>query len=196
MNWTSDTLLRQLGEFRCRSPRREIAPAGLIPAAVLVPLVPGKRETHLLLTRRTDTVETHKGHVAFPGGMVDEDDRDRTATALRETDEELGIGAGAIEPIGYLDDLATPTGFLITPVLGILSGTPAITPNPAEVAESFLVPLSFFENDIHCRRVSRATEFGLRETWQYDFEGRIIWGATAAIIRELMTVLQRASRMP
>jgi 8-oxo-dGTP pyrophosphatase MutT (NUDIX family) len=196
MNWTSGLLHQRLEEFRRQSTRREIAPAGLIPAAVLVPLVPGNGETHLLLTRRTDAVETHKGQVAFPGGMVDEDDRDRMATALRETDEELGIGSAAIEPIGYLDDLATPTGFLITPVLGVLSRMPAMSLNPAEVAEAFLVPLSFFENNINRRRVTRGTEFGPRETWQYDFDGRIIWGATATIIRDLMVMLQPAPHRP
>jgi 8-oxo-dGTP pyrophosphatase MutT (NUDIX family) len=143
----------------------------------------------LLLTRRTDTVETHKGHVAFPGGMVDEDDRDRVATALRETWEELGIAGDGIEIIDYLDDLATPTGFVITPVVGFLSSMPTAVPNPAEVAEVFLVPLSFFSDPNNCQRKSRLTDYGLRETWHYEFDGRVIWGATAAIIRDLTAVL-------
>lgn len=163
---------------------------GLIPAAVLVPLVSIRGETHLLLTRRTDTVETHKGHIAFPGGMVDEDDRDRIATALRETKEELGIAADAIQTLGYLDDFATPTGFVITPVVGFLDRAPDMSPSPAEVAEAFFVPLSFLNDPQNCRRETRITEFGPRETWHYEYHGRIIWGATAAIIHDLMLLLQ------
>jgi 8-oxo-dGTP pyrophosphatase MutT (NUDIX family) len=189
MVWTAEQIRQTLRHARLQSARRVISREGLIPSAVLVPLVSVGTTTQLLLTQRTNTVETHKGHIAFPGGMVDEDDRDRCATALREVREELGITADAIETIDLLDDLATPTGFIITPVVGFLHVMPHIDPNPAEVADVFLVPFSFLETPANCRRETRLTEFGPRETWQYDYEGRIIWGATAAIIHELMTIL-------
>jgi 8-oxo-dGTP pyrophosphatase MutT (NUDIX family) len=189
MTWTADEIRQALHASRLNSGRKTIAREGLIPSAVLVPIVAAGGSAQLLLTRRSDTVETHKGHVAFPGGMVDEDDHDRVATALRETREELGISSDAIEIIGYLDDFATPTGFVITPVVGFLSSLPTAVPNPAEVAEVFLVPLSFLSNPENCQRKSRLTEFGLREIWQFEFEGRVIWGATAAIIRDLTAVL-------
>jgi 8-oxo-dGTP pyrophosphatase MutT (NUDIX family) len=189
MEWTAENIRQALQAARPKSARKVVAREGLIPSAVLVPIVSIEGFAQLLLTRRTDTVETHKGHIAFPGGMVDEDDHDRVATALRETREELGISSDVIEVIDYLDDLATPTGFVITPVVGFLSSMPSAVPNPAEVAEVFLVPLSFLSDPGNCQRKSRMTDFGLRETWQYEFGGRVIWGATAAIIRELTAVL-------
>jgi len=193
MLWSSDDICTLLAHARQQTPRKSIVREGLIPAAVLVPLVSIHGETHLLLTRRTDTVQTHKGHIAFPGGMVDEDDRDRTATALRETKEELGIAADEILIIGLLDDLATPTGFVITPVVGFLRKAPDMSPSAAEVAEVFFVPLSFLKDERHRRRETRITEFGPREMWHYDYEGRVIWGATATIICDLMSLLHPSS---
>jgi 8-oxo-dGTP pyrophosphatase MutT (NUDIX family) len=190
MLWTPSNVRAILQNTRRRPAPHDAGREGLIPAAVLVPLVTIHTDTHLLLTRRTDTVETHKGHIAFPGGMVDEDDRDRIATALRETKEELGIAADEIETLGSLDDLATPTGFVITPIVGLLRRVPEMSPNAAEVAEAFFVPLSFLSNPHNCRRETRITEFGPRETWHYDYHGRVIWGATAAIIHDLMLLLQ------
>lgn len=162
---------------------------GLIHAAVLVPLYPEENSLHILLTRRTDTVETHKGQIAFPGGIVDPGDRDRVHTALRETEEELGIDPGAIETIGILDDLATPTGFCITPVVGVLAARPAMRPNTEEVADVFTVPLSFFLEPSHAERSVRETPGGRREIWTYRYCGREIWGATAAIIRGMTDIL-------
>jgi 8-oxo-dGTP pyrophosphatase MutT (NUDIX family) len=183
------TLHQALAKARLHAQRTVISREGLIPSAVLVPLVDIDNSTQLLLTKRTDTVETHKGHIAFPGGMVDEEDRDRIATALREAREELGIASDVVEVIDALDDLATPTGFVITPIVGFLRSMPSVVPNPAEVADVFLVPFSFLENPDNCRRETRLTDFGPRETWQYSYNGRIIWGATAAIIRSLMITL-------
>ncbi len=193
MPWSSDDICNLLANARRQRARRSIVHEGLIPSAVLVPLVSIEGETHLLLTRRTDTVQTHKGHIAFPGGMVDEEDRDRTATALRETKEELGIAADDILTVGLLDDLATPTGFVITPVVGFLRRLPDLSPSTAEVAEVFFVPLPFLGDERNRRRETRITDIGPRETWRYDYEGRVIWGATAAIIRDLMLLLKPSS---
>jgi 8-oxo-dGTP pyrophosphatase MutT (NUDIX family) len=189
MIWTAESLRRAITLFRRNVDRVSIEREGLIPSAVLVPLVASADGTQLLLTRRTDTVETHKGHVAFPGGMADEDDRDRVATALRETREEIGIAADTIEVIDMLDDLATPTGFVITPVVGYIAAMPPVHPNPAEVAEVFLVPFAFLEDPANCRREIRSTDYGPRETWQYIYDDRVIWGATAGIIHRMMDML-------
>jgi 8-oxo-dGTP pyrophosphatase MutT (NUDIX family) len=172
-----------------------IAPReGFTPAAVLIPLVVSETGVDLLLTRRTEDLETHKGQIAFPGGTVDDGDASRRHTALRETEEELGIGPAHIEVLGILDDLLTPTGFVITPVVGIVKTLPAMKPNPREVAEVFTVPLTFFAESQNARREWLCTPLGEREVWFYEYEGRVIWGATAAMIRNLCDVLQRTEQ--
>jgi 8-oxo-dGTP pyrophosphatase MutT (NUDIX family) len=161
----------------------------LIEAAVLVPVVREGDALSLILTRRTDSVETHKGQIAFPGGIVDAEDRDRVHTALREAEEELGILPSAVEPVGLLDDLVTPTGFCITPVVGILQAMPPLDPNPGEVAEAFTVPLVFFADPRNAQKEYRTVGSTTREVWTYVYDGRIIWGATGTIIHRMMTVL-------
>jgi 8-oxo-dGTP pyrophosphatase MutT (NUDIX family) len=167
-------------------PRKELSLSGYQKAGVLVPIVPGDGGAELLFTRRTDRVETHKGQISFPGGMVDRGDRDIASTALRELEEELGIPGSMVEVIGILDDLATPTGFVITPVVGVLTVLPEMRPNADEVEESFLVPLAFFADRANGRSEFRWLDGKRHEVWFYDFEGRTIWGATAMIVRSLM----------
>jgi 8-oxo-dGTP pyrophosphatase MutT (NUDIX family) len=163
----------------------------LLYSAVLVPIIVAGDEPMLLLTQRTENVETHKGQVAFPGGTVDSDDRDRVHTALREMREEVGIDASEVEVCGMLDDLATPTGFVITPVVGLLHTQPKIRPNEDEVADVFSVPLAFFADPANAQREFRLAGGQQREVWIYRYDSRIIWGATAAVIRQLLTVLMK-----
>ncbi len=167
---------------------------GFTPAAVLIPLVLKAGAVDILLTRRTEDVETHKGQISFPGGMVDEGDTSRRHTALRETEEELGIAPAHVEVLGMLDDLFTPTGFLITPVVGIVGPIPQMKPNPREVAEVFTVPLPFFADPENGRREMLSTPLGEREVWFYEYQGRVIWGATAAMIRNLCDILHGGGR--
>jgi 8-oxo-dGTP pyrophosphatase MutT (NUDIX family) len=166
--------------------RLELAIPGFHRAGVLVPLLEGTGEAELLFTQRTLHVETHKGQISFPGGMVDPGDTDITATALREMEEEIGVHRSVIEIVGLLDDLSTPSGFLITPVVGILQSPPRLTLNTREVAEAFHVPLSFFRNPGHARREFRNANGTQHEVWFYEFGGKVIWGATAHIVRTLL----------
>jgi 8-oxo-dGTP pyrophosphatase MutT (NUDIX family) len=163
------------------------------PAAVLVPLFESEDGLSIILTKRTDSVDTHKGQIAFPGGMKDETDVDLTATALRETQEELGIDSMHIDVLGTLDEHPVPSGFIITPVVAFLDHIPKITPHSAEVAEVFDIPLSFFANDNHCRMEEREFRGVVRKVWFYSFGKHTIWGATAAIIRNLLAVLSPSS---
>jgi 8-oxo-dGTP pyrophosphatase MutT (NUDIX family) len=167
-----------------------MSPEGLSRAAVLVPLVFRGPEPELLFTRRTETVETHKGQISFPGGVMHENDSGTVATALRETEEEIGVPSALIEPLGLLDDLHTPTGFIITPVVGLVANLPGVHPNPAEVAEIFFVPLEFFLDPVSGRSEERRVGEKLWEVWYYDYGGRTIWGATAAIIRSLVREME------
>lgn len=179
----------RLREALSASHRRLIRRDGFLRAGVLVPILTYAGPPRLLLTRRTEQVETHKGQVSFPGGVVDGADAGIVDTALREIEEELGIPPTAVRPIGLLDDLATPTGFVITPVVGVIAHKQFISPNADEVAECFEVPLEYLvkpENAIPEVRVVR----GERLTgWRFEYDGRVIWGATAMIIQSLLRLL-------
>lgn len=180
------TLLSGLAHLSLTRDRIVLAAEGFRRAGVLMPLVLGAGGADLLFTRRTDHVETHKGQISFPGGMVEERDKDIVHTALREAEEELGIGAKLIDIRGILDDLAVPSGFIITPVVGILDALPVLTPNPQEVAEAFTVPLAFFCNPANGRSELRDYRGERREVWSYEHGEHIIWGATAMIVRSLL----------
>jgi 8-oxo-dGTP pyrophosphatase MutT (NUDIX family) len=180
------SLIRILQGF---SPR-EHSVAGYTRAAVLVPLTWTGGDYELILTKRTDGVETHKGQVAFPGGMRDEIDMTAVETALRETEEEIGIPRSAVQVAGTLDDIVIPTGFVVTPVVGLVERVPKLVANPAEVVEVFRVPLSFFAGEGNGRVERRSLRGREYEVWHYSSSGHLIWGATAAIIRALLTTLR------
>lgn len=158
-------------------------------AAVLVPLFRSAQGLSTILTKRTDLVDTHKGQIAFPGGMVDSKDADIVSTALRETKEELGIESSEVEVLGTLDDLPVPSKFIITPVVGYVRSKPKVRPHSVEVAEVFEVPLAFFANEKNTWTEEREFRGTRRTVWFYSYEGRIIWGATAAIIRNLLSIV-------
>lgn len=169
--------------------RKTVVIDGFRPAAVLVPVILAARGLEFLLTKRTEDVETHKGQISFPGGVADEGDRSPVATALRETEEELGIGPSYVEVLGTLDDMPTPTGFVITPVVGLLGTFPPLAPNPAEVAEAFTVPWEVFLDPANGRSEVREFRGEQREIWFYDTGRHVVWGATAMIIHAILTRL-------
>lgn len=189
---SQSALLRGLTHLSLGGGRNVLSIEGFHRAGVLVPLILGRDEADLLFTRRTDHVETHKGQISFPGGMADTGDADIVHTALREAEEELGIGASLVDIKGILDDLAVPSGFIITPVVGILNALPPLAPNPQEVAEAFTVPLQFFSNPANGRSELRDFREGKREVWFYQHGEHSIWGATAMIVRSLLLRLGMA----
>jgi 8-oxo-dGTP pyrophosphatase MutT (NUDIX family) len=172
-----------------RTSPRALAVPNLQRAGVLVPLVNAGEHYNFLFTKRTEIVDTHKGQVSFPGGVTDPVDSDIRDTALREVWEELGIARSAIEAIGLLDDLQTPTGFIITPVIGVIENMPALSINIHEVAEVFQVPVGFFVDPANGRSELRILDGKQREVWSYDTGTHVIWGATAMIIRSLLSTL-------
>ena len=158
---------------------------GLRAAAVLIPVVDRGREGSVILTKRAETLRSHTGQVAFPGGRVDATDPDPEHAALRETREEIGLDAGHIEIIGRMPDYLSGSGYRIAPVLGIVRPGFSLTINPHEVDAAFEVPLRFLMDPANHARQSRS--WGNREWAYYDmpYEGRRIWGVTAGIIRTL-----------
>ena len=186
---TSNYVREVLSRDRESRKRIELPDEDFLRAGVLVPLVQADKGCDLLFTKRTETVETHKGQISFVGGVKDSTDADIVQTALREANEEIGIQRSSVEILSILDDLATPTGFVITPVVGMLQSLPPLNPNPEEVEEVFLVPLEFFANPRNGRRDHRLVRGKYHETWVFDYNGHVIWGATAMIVRFLLRQL-------
>ena len=122
--------------------RLEIAERAGYPAAVTLLLYEDGGEYHVILTARTSKVEHHKNEVSFPGGARDPGDLDALATALRETDEEIGVRPEDVEVLGALDDLVTVSKFRVTPFVGVIPFPYEFRPNPHEVAEILQVPVS------------------------------------------------------
>lgn len=164
---------------------RSEAPENLIAAAVLVPLVLRQEGVTMLLTQRTDHLRDHAGQVSFPGGRVEAYDEGAVATALRETEEEIGVGPSHIEVVGELDLYETRTGFRITPVVGLVEPGFTLTLDEFEVAEVFEVPLSFVLDPANHQKRSLVWRGAERHFYLLPYGEREIWGATAGMIVNL-----------
>ena len=154
------------------------------PAAVLVPIVV-RRELTVLLTQRTKDLPSHAGQIAFPGGKMEAGDNGPVATALRETQEEIGLEARFVEPIGYLDPYLTGTGFCVFPVVALVREGFHLSPDASEVAEVFEVPLAFFMDTQNHKTHERALHGGMRRFHAMPFQDRYIWGVTAGIMKNM-----------
>ncbi len=159
-------------------------------AAVLVPLVRRDGALSILFTRRNEHLRQHAGQISFPGGGVEDIDADAIAAALRETHEETGIAPALVEPFGYLDCLDTVSGYCVTPVVGFVSGNYSVRLQSAEVDEVFEVPLPFILDSRSLRRERILWRGRERDIFAFDWEGRRIWGATAAILKNLLDRLE------
>ena len=154
------------------------------PAAVLVPIVDHAEPT-VLLTQRAQHLPNHAGQVSFPGGKIEKDDATPLASALRETDEEIGLDKKFIEPLGYLDVYMTTLGYRIVPTVARITPGFALKLSPAEVDETFEVPLAFLMDQANVQRHSRDWQGITRHYYAITFGERYIWGVTAGILRNL-----------
>jgi 8-oxo-dGTP pyrophosphatase MutT (NUDIX family) len=166
-------------------------------ASVLVPLVL-RDELAVLLTQRTDHLTNHPSQISFPGGRAESHDADTAATALREAREEIGLRPEQVELLGAMPTYTTGTGFIVTPVVGLVQPDFTLEVDPFEVAAVFEVPLAFLMNPAHHRRHAIEVAGARREffsmPWDgHDDDGRpqrfFIWGATAAMLRNLYRML-------
>lgn len=155
-------------------------------AAVLVPITADRQgQLQLILTLRSRQLRHHAGQVSFPGGSVDHSDRDFVHTALREAEEEIGLKPEQVEILGQLSEAPLPSGFLVTPIVGLIEELPILVPEPGEVDEIFQLPLSLIL-DPTLYQQGELTKNGIKRRFYYfDFEEYYIWGATAAMLRTL-----------
>ncbi len=163
-------------------------PEGRRRAAVLMPLFVRDGALRVLLTRRTDTVEHHRGQISFPGGVEEEDDDSPWATAMRETEEELGIAPGDVHLLGALTPLVTVTDFFVEPFVGAIPYPHVLRPAEAEIAEVIDVPIAAL---LDPKALERRMLPGRDEpTLFYRYGAHVIWGATARMLKELLDALQ------
>jgi len=157
-------------------------------AAVLIPVV-ARAQLTVLFTQRTTHLRSHSGQVAFPGGRAEPGDASAEFTALREAEEEIGLRREGVEVLARLPDYRTRTGYVVTPVIGLLTPPLALQPDPREVAEIFEVPLGFLLDERNRQR--RTREFQGQTVGYYVFEhqSRVIWGATAGMLVNLNRML-------
>ena len=157
----------------------------LTPAAVLFPIVTRDGGHTVLLTQRTAHLRDHAGQISFPGGRVEAADASPLHTALRETEEEIGLSRKQVEILGYLPEYLTGTGFRVTPVVALVTPPFELALDPFEVAEAFEVPLSFLLDPANHQRHSLHYRGALRQFFAMPYGDYFIWGATAGMIRSL-----------
>lgn len=177
------------GDHSLNRDMRPIQP--LKPAAVLVGLVDHPDGLTVLFTQRTAHLAHHAGQVSFPGGHLEPDDGGPEETALRETEEEIGLHRSHVEVVGHLDTYITRTGFVVTPVVGIVDPPFDIQPDPHEVADVFEVPLTFLLDPNNHQRCSAEFEGVVRYFYAMPYGKRYIWGATAGMLVNLYEILCR-----
>lgn len=187
---TAEALLAALAA----KPPGRIEDASAKPAAVLVPLMDDGDQVRMVFTRRTDHLPQHAGQISFPGGGVEQGDRDLVSTALRETREEIGVSPRQVEIITRLDQIVTVTNYLVTPFVGLLASPVEFSLNQVEVKHLLLVPLA--------KVLDRSQYVPTRIPWgglnlnqlALHHKGEVIWGATARMLLNLLDTLGPAAR--
>lgn len=173
--------------------RRRVVPLGpLVRAAVLVPLI-DRDGPCLVFAKRTDRVGTHRGQISFPGGALDPADPSLLDTALRESEEEVGLPRRAVEPLGALDDTETvATQFVITPWVGVVREPVVWRPDGEEIEKVIEVPFAALVEPANARVERLEREGVVREVYFYDYGGETIWGATARIVKDYLDLVTGA----
>jgi 8-oxo-dGTP pyrophosphatase MutT (NUDIX family) len=183
--WYNHGIVRQQIERILRHRKtKKITGESLKASAVLMPLFYSQGQYHILFTERSDEVVFHKGQVCFPGGTREPSDPSLLQTALREANEEIGLEAKDIEVLGELDDMLTfVTDYVISPFVAFIPAPRSLKTNGKEVKGTFSVPLSFLMDEANFKL----------DSYAYEYEGHIIWGATARILRQFIGLLKSAS---
>lgn len=160
-------------------------------AAVLIAITNHENGARVLLTRRPESMTSHPGQVAFPGGKVEKSDNSIVAAALREAHEEVGLDPSLVDIIGYLDTYQTGSGFRITPVVGLMPSTYQLELDRREVEEAFEVPLEFLMTVENHQKHSRIWQGKNRAYYAMPYGDRFIWGATAGMLKNFYDRIYR-----
>ena len=170
-------------------PRSTLSEGTLTPAGVMLLLYQKSGEYHLLLNKRSQHVEDHKGEISFPGGRMDEGDRGLLETALRETHEEMGVLPADVDVLGELDEVATISRYRVSPFVGAVPESYKFRPNESEVAEVIEAPLGELVRSDAARDEVRMVRGEPVHLASYVFRGHVIWGATGRILQSFLEVL-------
>jgi len=177
-------LKEQIEKILRNRDRKRITGPDLKASAVLVPLFYDQGQYHIIFTERSEEVEFHKGQACFPGGTQEPTDSSLLQTALRESEEEIGLEVKDIEILGELDDMMTLTSnYVISPFVAFVPYPHSLKTDGKEVRGVFSVPLSFLMDEVNFKQ----------DSYAYEYEGHIIWGATARILRQLIALLKSES---
>jgi len=190
--WDLPCFEDKLAEVLNSRRKKALAPNGTVTAAVLVPLFVKDGRRHVLLTKRSDMVEHHRGEISFPGGKLDPSDSDLMCCALRETAEEIGVAPEHVRMIGELDDFYTvATNFRVVPFVGIIPHPYNFVPSAREIAGLLSVPLNVFFDPARKSEAIWIFKGEPVEVISYEWEGHNIWGATARILKHFTELIEQ-----
>jgi 8-oxo-dGTP pyrophosphatase MutT (NUDIX family) len=182
--------LRRLLDHR---DKQRIVDNNRIPSAVLVPIYLHDAEYHVILIRRTETVKAHKGQISFPGGICEKEDKSSMDTALRESQEEIGLLPDDVEILGELDDeITTTSNYIVSPFVGIIPWPYRFRKNEDEVDEILYVPLPALLGKDCLKPDTEILDGKTVNSFAYHYRGNVIWGATARILYKFMEIIKRA----
>jgi 8-oxo-dGTP pyrophosphatase MutT (NUDIX family) len=181
-----DRLRRALSRWR----KARIADSTRIAAAVLIPLYVKEGEYHIMFIQRSNRVRDHKGQISFPGGAYEEGDETLLRTALREADEEVGLDPETVTVLGEIDDIRTiGSGYVVSPFVGVIPWPYEVRVDKWETEEIIEVPLAALLDERCVRRGSDIVDGEAIETYFYEHGGRVIWGATARMLRQFLGIV-------
>lgn len=182
-------MLEELKQFLSKRRKQYIRDAGYTPSAVLVPVYCKGGEYHLLFTKRTETVPRHKGEISFPGGAFEKSDADLLATALRESTEEIGLKPSDVEVLGELDDnITTTSNYVISPFVAFIPYPYEFKIDGKETEEIIEAPIRALLDRSCMKQVVEYKDGKRLASYIYDYQGRIIHGATARILNHFLGI--------
>jgi 8-oxo-dGTP pyrophosphatase MutT (NUDIX family) len=182
----------ELKKILAQRTKHYITDKNRLPSAVLIPILNKDGQYHIIFIKRTNTVKTHKGQISFPGGMRDKADKTLQDTALRESEEEIGLHQEDAIILGELDDeITTTSNFIVTPFIAAIPWPYHFTPSKAEVDKIISVPIPALLEKDHMRSETEMLNGKKVESFAYYYRGTRIWGATARILNKLLEIIER-----